>query len=96
MHYRNTAFSKNGSPTLRSKHDPSLKFGQRKMFSEGDIAQINRLYSCNLKQETDLVETKRPSQTQTANDRSDVVPNAFDHLKKGNTMREREVSSINF
>eukprot|EP00794_Sanderia_malayensis_P014080 gene14080-15549_t len=46
MHYRNTAFSRNGEPTLIARNNPGLHFGQREMFSVGDITQINRLYNC--------------------------------------------------
>lgn len=44
MHYSNHAFSDNGEDTLVSRFDDTLKFGQRVMASESDIAQINKLY----------------------------------------------------
>lgn len=46
MHYRNDAFTKNGDDTLIAQDEPSLKFGQRIKFSEGDIKEINLLYKC--------------------------------------------------
>ena len=48
MHYPNHAFAKDRSyPTIISRSDPSLKFGQRVMFSRGDVQTINRLYECD-------------------------------------------------
>ena len=79
MHYRNTAFSKNGEPTLKSLHFPDLKFGQRKMFSQGDITQINQLYSCNLREENRQSLKKGPTMVRIEND-GDVIPNTFDNL----------------
>lgn len=78
MHYRNTAFSKNGKPTLQSKHFPGLKFGQRKMFSQGDIDQINKLYSCNSRH----IERKQKHHTAAhyTDDDGDVIPNTFDNI----------------
>jgi len=85
MHYRNTAFSKNGEPTLRSIRFPGLKFGQRKMFSAGDISQINKLYPCGSKH----VEKTEKMQMQSAvktDDDGDVIPNAFDKLEHGDML----------
>nr|QNH72416.1 toxin candidate TRINITY_DN29374_c0_g2_i1 [Pachycerianthus maua] len=46
LHYRNSAFSKNGQDTIRSISNPRRRFGQREGFSKHDIEQINRLYNC--------------------------------------------------
>ncbi|XP_065058172.1 zinc metalloproteinase nas-4-like [Rhopilema esculentum] len=47
MHYPNHAFAKDRSePTLVSLKDPSLVFGQRDMFTVGDVATINKMYKC--------------------------------------------------
>ena len=85
MHYRNTAFSKNGQPTLRSIRFPSLKFGQRKMFSEGDISQINKLYPCGSKH-FDHNENQQVQSVVKTDDDGDVIPNTFDRLEHGNML----------
>ena len=77
MHYRNTAFSKNGEPTLMSRRFPGLKFGQRKMFSRGDIDQINKLYDCKIKRNDNGFLSKFFHQPRTFND-GDLIPNKFD------------------
>jgi len=47
MLYPNHAFAKDRSrPTLIAKSDRRLKFGQRDMFSAGDVKAINKLYNC--------------------------------------------------
>ncbi|XP_015240281.1 PREDICTED: astacin-like metalloendopeptidase [Cyprinodon variegatus] len=46
MHYSNTAFSRNGQPTIISKDNPSLSFGRAASMSATDIARINKLYGC--------------------------------------------------
>ena len=47
MHYPNHAFAIDRSqPTIVSLKDPELGFGQRRMFSTGDVAAINKLYKC--------------------------------------------------
>ena len=47
MHYPNFAFAKDISyPTIESRSDPKLRFGQRFMFSRGDVDTINKLYKC--------------------------------------------------
>lgn len=48
LHYHNSAFSKNGDPTLIDKEDPTRKFGQRIGFSKSNIEQVNRLYNCDV------------------------------------------------
>ena len=82
MHYRNTAFSRNGRPTLESIHFPDMKFGQRKMFSQGDIDQVNRLYSCNSKHVAQNKKQQAASVIRTEND-GDVIPNNFDKMDNG-------------
>eukprot|EP00795_Rhopilema_esculentum_P015218 gene15218-6421_t len=77
MHYRNSAFSKNGEETLVSIRFPSLRFGQRKMFSEGDIAQINRLYNCDTK-EKKIEQVYRLSKKLGIEEDTEIIPNAFD------------------
>lgn len=59
MHYPNHAFAIDRSlPTIVSKKDPNLVFGQRVRFSEGDVQQINRLYKCPIdKYSSDLIAT---------------------------------------
>ncbi|XP_043953605.1 low choriolytic enzyme-like [Gambusia affinis] len=47
MEYDNTAFSKNGKPTIVAKRDPKMKFGHAKEFSVNDIARVNKLYKCS-------------------------------------------------
>lgn len=46
MHYPETAFSRNGKPTIRPKHPVphGVVMGQRERLSDGDIAAINFLY----------------------------------------------------
>ena len=39
------AFSKNGSPTILAKSDPSIALGSNQM-SNNDIERINKLYDC--------------------------------------------------
>ncbi|XP_061594316.1 high choriolytic enzyme 1-like [Cololabis saira] len=46
MHYSNTAFSKNGQPTIISKANPNLIFGHARDMSTNDIARVNKLYKC--------------------------------------------------
>ena len=60
MHYRNNAFSKNGKPTLIARGNPSLKFGQRKFFSQGDVHQINTLYQCDNQETTNNISQAVP------------------------------------
>ncbi|MDF1678471.1 MAG: M12 family metallopeptidase [Legionellaceae bacterium] len=43
MHYSETAFSKNGKPTIVPRV-PGVKVGQRTHLSAGDIASVNALY----------------------------------------------------
>jgi len=59
MHYPNRAFGIDRSvPTIESKLDPSLKFGQRISFSVGDVKTINRAYKCARDKKSDeLVQT---------------------------------------
>ncbi|XP_048504685.1 seminal metalloprotease 1 [Athalia rosae] len=44
MHYSSHAFSKNGEPTITSKREESQELGQRKGFTDKDIAKINLMY----------------------------------------------------
>ena len=47
MHYRGTAFSKNGQLTIKTKNESDQKvIGNRKGFSNYDIKQMNLLYRC--------------------------------------------------
>ncbi|XP_043953594.1 hatching enzyme 1.2-like [Gambusia affinis] len=46
MEYDNTAFSKNGKPTIVAKCDPKMQFGDAEKMSVNDIARVNRLYKC--------------------------------------------------
>ncbi|KAM6943548.1 hatching enzyme 1.2-like [Xenentodon cancila] len=46
MQYGNTAFSKNGLPTILSKANPNLVFGNADSMSANDIARVKRLYKC--------------------------------------------------
>ncbi|KAM4743664.1 low choriolytic enzyme-like [Anableps anableps] len=46
MEYSNTAFSKNGKPTIVAKCNPRMKFGHAKRMSVNDIIRIKRLYKC--------------------------------------------------
>ncbi|XP_048575619.1 zinc metalloproteinase nas-7 isoform X2 [Nematostella vectensis] len=49
MHYGNTAFSKNGKPTMISIKDPNLQFGAtRSTLSDTDKIQLNALYDCEV------------------------------------------------
>jgi len=48
LHYHNSAFSKNGGPTLIDKLEPDRQFGQRFSFSKRNVEQVNRLYDCNV------------------------------------------------
>ncbi|XP_031560437.1 zinc metalloproteinase nas-15-like [Actinia tenebrosa] len=45
MHYPMYSFTSNGRATIVPK-DPKAKIGQRKKFSEIDIAQLNKFYNC--------------------------------------------------
>ena len=54
MHYPNSAFAMDRSePTIVSKVNSELKFGQRVGFSTGDVKTINRLYGCPADQNSD-------------------------------------------
>jgi len=77
MHYRNNAFSKNGAATLVARNDPSLQFGQRVMFSIGDIEQINRLYKC-LKSKRHDQPPAKVRLFQDAVKNNNLIPNVFD------------------
>lgn len=46
LHYSQTAFSKNGQPTIISKGGPGTKdmMGQRKKLSDSDIKKLNKMY----------------------------------------------------
>ena len=59
MHYPNHAFAiDRDQATIISKSDPTLSFGQRTMFSVGDVKAVNRRYSCPPdKYSSDLVQT---------------------------------------
>ena len=47
MHYPNHAFAiDRDQATIIANKDPSLTFGQRTMFSVGDVKAVNRRYSC--------------------------------------------------
>jgi len=46
MHYSGTAFSRNGSPTIKKIKGGKCQLGQRKGFSDMDVKKINTLYSC--------------------------------------------------
>ncbi|KAM6943547.1 high choriolytic enzyme 1-like [Xenentodon cancila] len=46
MQYGNTAFSKNGLPTILSKANPNLVFGNAVSMSANDIARVKKLYKC--------------------------------------------------
>ncbi|XP_019962298.2 low choriolytic enzyme-like [Paralichthys olivaceus] len=46
MQYSNTAFSKNGQPTIEDINNPSHVFGYAPSMSPNDILRINRLYQC--------------------------------------------------
>ena len=45
MHYPNTAFSKNGLPTITTR-DPHVWIGQRNTLSAIDIQEIRKYYNC--------------------------------------------------
>ncbi|XP_070763175.1 low choriolytic enzyme-like [Enoplosus armatus] len=47
MQYSNFAFSKNRQPTIVSKKNPKLSFGNAEQMSANDIARVNRLYKCS-------------------------------------------------
>ena len=80
MMYPNHAFAIDPSyPTIVSKKDPALIFGQRKQFSTGDVAQVNRLYNFPKdKYASDLVEMlsdeKIEEALQFADDKEDFQP----------------------
>lgn len=59
MHYPNHAFAiDREQATIIAKSDPTLTFGQRTMFSVGDIKAVNRRYGCAPdKHSSDLVQT---------------------------------------
>ncbi|KAF4517886.1 hypothetical protein B566_EDAN001840 [Ephemera danica] len=45
MHYSETAFSRNGQPTIRTK-PANIRIGQRDGISATDVAKINLMYGC--------------------------------------------------
>lgn len=47
MHYRATAFSKNGKPTIVTKKAGGERIGQRDGLSGTDIDKINKMYNCS-------------------------------------------------
>jgi len=47
MHYSATAFTMNGSPTIKKRKKSKCQLGQRKGFSDMDVKKINTLYSCS-------------------------------------------------
>ncbi len=49
MHYRSTAFSRNGRPTLlpRRPGGAGARMGQREVMTELDLKKLNRLYGCD-------------------------------------------------
>ncbi|XP_068129829.1 embryonic protein UVS.2-like, partial [Hyperolius riggenbachi] len=49
MHYDNSAFGNtSGKPTMVSKPNPNIPFGQRDGLSVLDVSKINRRYNCNV------------------------------------------------
>ncbi|XP_024909367.1 low choriolytic enzyme-like [Cynoglossus semilaevis] len=46
MQYRNTAFSKNGAPTIIANDDAKRVLGTAQSMSDIDYARVNRLYEC--------------------------------------------------
>ncbi|XP_017047085.1 hatching enzyme 1.2 isoform X2 [Drosophila ficusphila] len=48
MHYAYNAFSKNGEPTLRARDKTvdTIRLGQNRGFSKGDLTKINTMYNC--------------------------------------------------
>lgn len=46
LHYSETAFSKNGLPTIEARRRTSVKMGQREGFSKRDIEKVNKMYKC--------------------------------------------------
>jgi hypothetical protein len=46
LHYSQTAFSKNGQPTIQAKTATNEKMGQREGFSQKDIQKVNKMYKC--------------------------------------------------
>lgn len=45
MHYRDTAFSKNGNKTIIPKKD--VEIGQRRKLSDKDIEKLKLMYKCD-------------------------------------------------
>ncbi|ALC46381.1 CG6974 [Drosophila busckii] len=50
MHYSPTSFSKNGQPTLKALMNSAeaRQMGQRRGFSNSDVAKINAMYKCKV------------------------------------------------
>ncbi|XP_020905649.1 zinc metalloproteinase nas-14 isoform X2 [Exaiptasia diaphana] len=47
MHYGKKTFSRNGLPTIRALHNPSMPLGRIDGFSPMDIQKMNNLYECS-------------------------------------------------
>jgi len=47
MHYRDTAFSKNGQKTITRKDGGSTNFGNREGFTDEDVKKLMTLYQCS-------------------------------------------------
>ncbi|XP_048582034.1 protein SpAN-like [Nematostella vectensis] len=48
MHYQNMAFSSNGKNTIQKPNAPSEPLGQRLNFSDTDVLELKKLYSCSV------------------------------------------------
>ena len=87
MHYRSDAFTKNGRDTIVPRYpEPSnnFQFGQRVKFSEGDVTQIVRFYSCHVTKDafSDLFQDYAGYKFENEKKRRDTVMKSRSELLK--------------
>jgi len=74
MHYSSTAFSMNGSPTIKKRKKSKCQLGQRKGFSKMDVKKINTLYSCSGYTQTTGSVKPKPSKPKPTEEVATVKP----------------------